>query len=51
MTTVAICLKFQGTEKIEFFLQGTDECINLRYESLIIVDYKHKEIPVFLSLM
>ena len=43
---VAFGFKSQGTEEIEFFSQGIDDFINLRYESLItITNYKCKEIP------
>ena len=48
---VAFGFKSQGTEEIEFFSQGTDDSINLRYESLITSGYKCKEIPVLLSWM
>ena len=40
MIKVALSFICQGTEKIEFFSQGTDGSTNLRYESLITADYK-----------
>ena len=42
-----LSFKSQGTEKIELFLQEADDSINLRYQSLITVDYKkdYKETP------
>ena len=46
-----ILLQSQETEKIELLSQGTDDFINLRYESLITVHYKYEEIPVLLSWM
>ena len=39
MIKIAFSFRFQGTDKIELFSQGTDDSINLRYESLITVDY------------
>ena len=51
MTKISFSFKFEGLKKIEPFSQGTDGSINLRYESLTTVDYKHKEIPILLSLM
>ena len=45
---VAFGFKFQWIAKIEVFSQGTDDSINLRYKSLIIIDYKYKEIPLLL---
>ena len=44
MIKAAFSFKSQGTEKIELFSQGTDGSFNLRYESVITVDYKYKEI-------
>ena len=32
-------LKSQGTEKIKFFSQGTDDSQHLKYESLVVADY------------
>ena len=46
MTKVTFSFRSQGTEKIELFSQLMS--INLRYESLIIIDYEYKEIPVLL---
>ena len=42
--------KSQEIEKIELFSQGTDECQNLRYECLIIVDPKYIEISILALL-
>ena len=39
----AFSFKSQGTENIELFPQGTDDSINLRYESLITGDYKYEK--------
>ena len=50
MIKVAFIFKSKGTKKIELFSQGTDGSINLRYESLITVDYKYKEILLFAFL-
>ena len=50
MIEVAFSFKSQETEKIELFSQGTDESINLRYESLITIDYKYKYKFQFCSL-
>ena len=47
MIKVTFSFKSQGTEKIKFFFQGSDGSINLRYESLITVDYKYTEILLF----
>ena len=46
VTKAAFNFKSKGTEKIWYFSQETDDRINLKYESLITVDYKHKEFPV-----
>ena len=43
MIKVAFNFKFQGAEIVKLFSQGTDDSINLRYESLITVDYKYEE--------
>ena len=43
---VAFGFKSQETEEIELFFQGTNDSINLRYERLITIGYKCKEIPV-----
>ena len=51
MIKVAFSFNSHGTEKIKLFSQGMDDFINLRYESLISVDYKYKEIPVLFSWM
>ena len=50
MIKVAFSFKSQGTEKIQLSSQGADGSINLRYESLITVDYKYKEIQYFAFL-
>ena len=47
MTKVTFSFKSQGTEKIELS-HNRLMSINLRYESLIIIDYGYKEIPVLL---
>ena len=47
MTKVAFSFKSQGTEKLSFS-HNRLMSINLKYESLIIVDYGYKEIPVLL---
>ena len=44
MVQVAFNFKSQGIENIELFYQGTNDCQNLRYEILIIVDPKYVEI-------
>ena len=41
---VAFSFKSQGTEKINLFSQGTADCQNLIYVSLIIVDPKYTKI-------
>ena len=41
---VAYSFKSQGSQKIELWPQGTDDCQNLRYETLIIVDFKYIEV-------
>ena len=47
----ALIFKSQMTEKkIQLFSQRTEGSINLRYESLITVDYKYKEILLFAFL-
>ena len=51
MIKVGFTFKSQGTENIELFSNGINDSINLRYESLITVDLKYKEIPVLLSWM
>ena len=51
MTKAAFSFRSQGTEKVENFSQGTDHSVNLRYGSLINVDYKYKETPVLLCGM
>ena len=47
---IAFSFKLQGIGKIELFSQGTHSSINLRYESLITVEYQCKEIPLFAFL-
>ena len=49
MTEFAFSFKSERTEKNQAFSQGTDGSINLRFESLIIFDYKYEKIPVLLS--
>ena len=44
MVRVAFGFKPQGIEKI--FSQGTNDCHNLKYASLIIVDPRYIEISV-----
>ena len=39
-----LAFKSQGTEKIDLFSKGAENCQNLTYESLIIVDPKSIEI-------
>ena len=47
---ISLNVKFQGTEKIEVFSQGTDDFRNLRCETLYIVDYKYVNIFNFAVL-
>ena len=42
MIKVAFSFNSQGIEKHGLFSQRTEECQNLRYESLIIVDHKYR---------
>ena len=51
VTKAAFSFKSKGTEKIQLFSQETDDPINLKYESLITVDYKYNEFPVLHSWM
>ena len=44
MPYVTFSLKYQVIEKIDLFSQGTEDCQNVRCESLIIVDSKCIEI-------
>ena len=44
MVKIALVFKSQGIEKIDLFSQGTENCQNLRHESLIIVNPKYIEI-------
>ena len=44
MVQVTFSFKSKGIEEIELFFQGTEECQNLRYECLIIIDPKYIEI-------
>ena len=44
MVNIVYSFKSQGTESLEFFAQGIENCQNLRYESLVIVDRKYEEI-------
>ena len=50
MIKVAFSFKSQGTEKIDLFSQGIDGSKNLRYKSLMTVDYKYKEMLLFVFL-
>ena len=50
MIKVAFIFKFQGNETKSFSPKGSDGSIDLRYESLITVDYKYKEILLFTFL-
>ena len=53
MIKVAFSFKSQEAEEIELFSLGTDRDRRLyksRYESLITVDYKYKEILLFVFL-
>ena len=51
MIKVTLIFKSEGAEKNRVLSQGTGNSINLRYESLINVDYNCKEIPALLSWM
>ena len=51
MIKVAFSFKSQGTKTLGLFSQETNDSKYLRYECLITVDYKRKEIPVLLSWM
>ena len=51
MTKVAFSFKSQRSENIELFSQGTDDSVNLRYESLIIFNYKSKKLYLLISWM
>ena len=44
MVKITFSFKSKGIEEIELFFQGTEECQNLRYECLIIIDPKYIEI-------
>ena len=44
MVQVTYSFKSKGIEEIELFFQGTEECQNVRYECLIIIDPKYTEI-------
>ena len=44
MVQVTFSFKFKGTEEIELFFQRSEECQNLRYECLIIIDPKYIDI-------
>ena len=51
MVKVAFSFKSLGIEKrIELISQGSENCQNLRYESLIIVDHNYVEMPSFTVL-
>ena len=41
MVQVTFRFKSKGIEEIELFFQGTEECQNLRYECLTIIDPKY----------
>ena len=51
MIKVAFRFKSQGTEKVGLCSQGTDDSINVRYESLITLNHKYEEIAVLLAGM
>ena len=43
-------VKFQRTKKVEVFSQGTDDCNNLRCETLYVADYEYVNISSFAVL-
>ena len=50
MIRISLNFKFQGTEKMDVFSQGTNDLKNLRYETLYIADYKYVNISSFAVL-
>ena len=49
MIKVGFSFKSQGTEKFELFSHGTNDSINLTYESLITVDFKFQSFQLWLK--
>ena len=47
MIKFGFSVKSQMTKKFELLSQRTDSSTNMRYESLITVHYKYKEILLF----
>ena len=50
MSKIAFNFKSQRDKNVKLLSQGTDGSMNLRYESLITVGFKYKEIILFVFL-